>query len=156
MCFHCPIIAEVIFILKANKTAPEFSTKYKSTEQLIKIQFTILIVRLHQEGLTELIQFANNFQQKMEQITNKAATGKDRIADAGPPLATIDEGDEEEQDETKKVADEAEKAPNRLSRSASKKTVPVVDSIKVKVVAEMEQVAIELISLKRPITNLKV
>lgn len=114
-------------------------------------------MRLHQEGLTEIMQFANNFQQKMEEITNKAGAGKDRIADAGPPLATIDEGDEEEEgNETKKEADEAEKAPNRLSRSVSKKTVPVVDSIKVKLVAQMEQVAIELISEKRPITNLKV
>lgn len=104
-----------------------------------------------------MIQFANNFQQKMEKIINKTGPGQDRIGDAGPPLATIDEGDEGDEDmDVAKECEDPEKAPNRLSRSASKKTVPVVDSIQIKVVAQMEQVVIELDSQTRQITNLKV
>lgn len=53
----------------------------------------MLILRLHQEGLTELLQIANNFQTKLDKILN--APGKDRIASAGDPvskgLATIAE-----------------------------------------------------------------
>lgn len=105
---------------------------------------------MHQEGLTEILQFANNFQQKMELILSQNRAGCDRIASAGPPLATIDEGDEGEDGEI------VEKTENLIAKSPSKILVPVVDSIKVKVVAEMEQVAIELESEKRPITNLKV
>lgn len=86
----------VSYWLQANKTSPEFSTKYKSTEQFIEINFTVLILRLHQERLTELMQLANDFQQKLDKITNKSQ--KDRIASAGDPaplglgaLATISE-----------------------------------------------------------------
>lgn len=138
-----------LFYTNANKTSPEFSTKYKSTEQLIEINFTILILRLHQGGLTEILQFANNFQQKMDKIM--ASKTGDRIASAGPPLETIEEGDEENED--------GDKLPNKIAKTASailKKGVPVVDSIKIKLIAKMEQVAIELENDKRPITNLKV
>lgn len=82
---------------QANKDSPEFSTKYKSTEQFIDINFTILILRLHQEGLTEILQIASNFQQKLESISEAAGKGKtgDRIGSAGPPLETIVEEDED-------------------------------------------------------------
>lgn len=83
-----------LFYTNANKISPEFTTKYKSTEQLIEINFTILILRLHQERLSELLQVANNFQRKLDRITNRSK--KDRIANAGDPaplgtLATISE-----------------------------------------------------------------
>lgn len=135
----------------ANKTSPEFSTKYKSTEQMAEINFSILILRLHQEGLKEILQFANNFQQKSDRILKTKASG-DRIASAGPPLATIDEGEENDEDVDK------EKVDKTVVRSASgvKKGVPVVDSIKIKLIAQMSQVAIELENEKRPITRLKV
>lgn len=116
---------------------------------MIEINFTILILRLHQEGLTEILLLANNFQQKMESIA--AATGKktgDRIASAGPPLTTIEEEDED--------AEEAAVVRSSIVKSASKKLIGVVDSIKVKLIAKMEQVAIELENARRPIANLKV
>lgn len=86
-----------IFRFQANKDSPEFATKYRSTEQFIDINFTILILRLHQEGLTEILQLAINFQQKMESISESAGKGKtgDRIGSAGPPLETIVEEDED-------------------------------------------------------------
>lgn len=137
-----------LFYTNANKTSPEFTTKYKSTEQLIEINFTILNLRLHQEGLTHILQFASDFQQKTDEILSKNKLGVDRIASAGSPLATIDEGDENEDAEVAKA--------EKPTKSVSKRAATIVDSIKVKVVANMEQVAIEVESEKRPITNLKV
>lgn len=66
----------------------------------MEINFTILILRLHQEGLTEILQLASNFQQKMDSISQAAIKGQpgDRIASAGPPLTTIEEVDEDGED----------------------------------------------------------
>lgn len=137
-----------LFYTNANKTSPEFNTKYKSTEQLIEINFTILNLRLHQGGLTEILQFANDFQQKTDAILSKNKLGHDRIASAGSPLETIEEGDENEDGEIVRT--------DKPTKSVSKRDASIVDSIKVKVIANMEQVAIEVESDKRPITNLKV
>lgn len=139
-----------MFYTNANKTSPEFTTKYKSIEQLIEINFTILNLRLHQEGLREILEFATNFQQKLDSILAAGKAGHDRIASAGPPLATIEEGEE---DETA-VEDKTE-SEKRVKRSSSR-IATVVDSVKVKVIARIEQVAIALESERRPITNLKV
>lgn len=137
-----------LFYTNANKDSPEFTTKYKSTEQMVEINFTILILRLHQEGLTEILQFANNFQTKMETILNKNKGY--HMASAGPPLETIAEVDEQ-------VAEEDDsKVEQKVTKRNAKKSASVVDSIKVKVVAKMEQVAIEIENEKRPITNLKI
>lgn len=138
-----------LFYTNANKTSPEFTTKYKSTEQLIEINFTILNLRLHQEGLTDILQFANDFQQKIDAILSQNQLGGDRIASAGPPLETIDEGDE---NEDAAVA----QTEFKTAKAVTKRGATVVDSIKVKVIANMEQVAIQVESEKRLITNLKV
>lgn len=115
---------------------------------MIEINFTILHLRLHQEGLTEILQFANDFQQKTDAILSKNRLGVDRIASAGSPLETIEEGDENEDAEVTKT--------EKPTKSVSKKDASIVDSIKIKVIANMEQVAIEVENEKRPITNLKV
>ena len=74
----------------ANKTSPEFTTKYKSTEQLIEINFTILILRLHQERLSELLAIANEFQTKLDKTIKASNKDKDRVGSAGdPPPNTI-------------------------------------------------------------------
>lgn len=72
---------------QANKTSPEFTTKYKSVEQLIEINFSVLILRLHQEGLTELLQLAADFQIKLDKVLNPP--GKDRMANAGNPVTNV-------------------------------------------------------------------
>lgn len=135
-----------MFYTNANKNSPEFATKYKSTEQLIEINFTILTVNLHQEGLTEILQFANNFQTKMDAILNK--NGVDRMASAGPPLETIEEGDED--------ADIEGNIGIRSLKKNSSKISTIVDSIRIKLIAKMEQVSIGIETEKRPITNLKI
>lgn len=138
-----------LFYTNANKDSPEFTTKYKSTEQFVEINFTILILRLHQEGLTEILQFANNFQTKVDTILNGKYEGY-RMASAGPPLETIEEGDETADNE------EEDKVEQKVVKQNAKKAALIVDSIKVKVVAKMEQVAIEIENEKRPISNLRI
>lgn len=54
---------------------------------MIEINFSVLILRLHQEGLTELLQLANNFQTKLDKVLNPP--GKDRIASAGDPVSNV-------------------------------------------------------------------
>lgn len=137
-----------LFYTNANKDSPEFTTKYKLTEQFVEINFTILILRLHQEGLTEILQFANNFQTKVDAILTKNQGY--RMASAGPPLETIEEGDENAENE-----DES-KIEQKVVKKTTKKPSTIVDSIKVKVLAKMEQVAIEIENDKRPITNLRI
>lgn len=139
-----------LFYTNANKDSPEFTTKYKSIEQMVEINFTILILRLHQEGLTEILQFANNFQTKVDTILNSKNDGY-RIASAGPPLETIEEGDENAGQE-----EEADKVEQKVVKRSAKKSAAIVDSIKIKVVAQMEQVAIEIENEKRPISNLRI
>lgn len=138
-----------LFYTNANKDSPEFTTKYKSIEQFVEINFTILILRLHQEGLTEILQFANDFQTKVDAILTKNQGY--RIASAGPPLETIEEADENGENE-----EEGEKIEQKVVKRSTKKSSTIVDSIKVKVVAKMEQVAIEIENEKRPITNLRI
>lgn len=127
---------------QANKTSPEFTTKYKSVEQLIEINFSVLILRLHQEGLTELLQIANNFQTKLDKVLNPP--GKDRIASAGDPVSNV----------LATIAEEP--AATITSSRVSRIVASLVDSIKVKLVAKMERVAILLENERRAIADLKV
>lgn len=140
-----------LFYTNANKDSPEFTTKYKSTEQMVEINFTILILRLHQEGLTEILQFANTFQTKVDAILTKNQGY--RIASAGPPLETIEEGDENVENQEE---EEEGKIEQKVVKRSSKKPSTIVDSIKVKVLAKMEQVAIEIENEKRPISSLRI
>lgn len=134
------------FYTNANKSSPEFTTRYKSTEQLVEINFTTLILRLHQEALSQILYFVNTFQSKVDTIVENSKGY--RIATAGPPLGTIEEGDE--------TLDEDDKVEQKVVKKISKKVSAIVDSIKVKVVAQMEQVAIEIENYKRPIASLTI
>lgn len=56
-------------------------------EQRIDIEFTVFILRLHQERLIELLQLVSEFQGKLERVLAKhevTDSNKDRIGDAGP------------------------------------------------------------------------
>ncbi|XP_037042887.1 vacuolar protein sorting-associated protein 13-like, partial [Bradysia coprophila] len=127
----------------ANKASPEFTTKYKSVEQLIEINFSVLILRLHQEGLTELLQIANNFQTKLDKVLNPP--GKDRIASAGDPVANV----------LATIAEEPTAVPTS-SKAALRNIASLVDSIKIKLIAKMERVAILLENERRAIADLKI
>lgn len=130
-----------------NKTTPEFSTKYNSTEQLIVVNFAKLALTLHQECLLKLMEIGCNLQQKLD-VFNKTLEPKDRVATTDTEsiltkLTTIVE--EVELDDGVKI---------KRERTRSKRKV--VDSIKVKVVANLEQVSVCLTCRKRDLVLLKV
>lgn len=113
---------------------------------MVEINFTILLLRLHQEGLSELLQIANKFQTKLEKATKAYTANRDRVGNAGEPLsiggalATITE----------------EPSDGGIVSKPSKSVASIVDSIKMKVIANMEQVGIKLECERREIADLKV
>uniref|UniRef100_A0A182T9X8 Uncharacterized protein n=1 Tax=Anopheles maculatus TaxID=74869 RepID=A0A182T9X8_9DIPT len=54
-----------------KKNSPEFATKYESVEQEVAIDFSTLLLLLHEDALNELIQLANDFQVRMEAVAKK-------------------------------------------------------------------------------------
>lgn len=154
----------------ASKTVPEFATRYKSVEQLVEINFSVLIMRLHQERIAELMQLAHDLQQSYEQIARQpppadaspragahtataAAHPRDRVAFAGDrPLAAVVEkaaGAVRHRQQLTAVA-----ATVWTAHRAQRATV--VDSIQLKVVANMERVAIVLECYRKRIAELKI
>lgn len=90
--FFCiKIVFNTLF--QVNKSSPEFTTKHKSVEQRIDIDFTVFILRLHQERLVELLSLVNEFQLKYDSVVAKQAAatnteGKDRVGDAGAAVGS--------------------------------------------------------------------
>ncbi|GMT29125.1 hypothetical protein PFISCL1PPCAC_20422 [Pristionchus fissidentatus] len=58
-------------VVQAQTESPFFATEYKNTEQLITLNFTQLIVSLHQEGLIELKKYGEEVQSKVNEIVGK-------------------------------------------------------------------------------------
>uniref|UniRef100_A0A2M4CVW7 Putative vacuolar protein n=1 Tax=Anopheles darlingi TaxID=43151 RepID=A0A2M4CVW7_ANODA len=145
-----------------KRISPEFIIKYESVEQNIEIGFSTLLLLLHEEGLNELIHFANEFQLRMESLTKKSNNDntnkqqKDRIATthgedsaatvlinaARERLPTISE-------------DSTVGASNTYSKAVSRKRLSIVDSIKVRVVSRLLDVTVELQNDKRSLAVLK-
>ncbi|XP_037905174.1 vacuolar protein sorting-associated protein 13 isoform X4 [Hermetia illucens] len=135
----------------ANKISPEFITKYNSTEQLINFNFSKLVLTLHQECLQNLLKLAADFQTKMAAFKSEEES-KDRIGDAGESESIMDAIKT-----TLDVIQEEPGAPTkRLVPSSKGRGSKVVDSIKIKVNANMDQVAVIITCRKRPISHLKV
>ncbi|XP_017019677.1 intermembrane lipid transfer protein Vps13-like [Drosophila kikkawai] len=133
----------------ASKTSPEFSTKYDSTEQLIVANFEDLEIVLHQEYLLKLVEVANRFQSNMDYVmsnysvqvhewTRSSAGGGDGI---GQKLSFILEEQIMTPTETKPLQDQ------RYGR---------VESVKVRLMANLEQVGLKLTSLNRDLAGLTV
>ncbi|XP_017782476.1 PREDICTED: vacuolar protein sorting-associated protein 13C isoform X2 [Nicrophorus vespilloides] len=57
--------------LQVDKKSPDFVTKYEACEALLSVDFAILALRLHQEGLQDLMRFANDLQCQLNDITEK-------------------------------------------------------------------------------------
>ncbi|XP_052870380.1 intermembrane lipid transfer protein Vps13 [Anopheles cruzii] len=146
-----------------KKSSPEFATKYESVEQEVAFGFSTLLLLLHEDGLNELIQLANDFQSRMEATTknkkldsNGAPVPKDRIA-------TIHE---EESVATALLNAARERLPTILEddsvldsnaiQKVSRKRRSFVDSIKVRVTAKLEDVIVQLQNDKRSLAVLAV
>uniref|UniRef100_A0A1L8DVL7 Putative vacuolar protein n=1 Tax=Nyssomyia neivai TaxID=330878 RepID=A0A1L8DVL7_9DIPT len=133
--------------LNANKESPEFVTKYSSVEQLIEIKFSKFILLLHQEGIIEFLALADEMQRKLLATTSKKDVGgekMDKIASAGSPMS-IESG------LPTIFEEEGEKPPTK-----HRKHHRVVDSIKVKVVANLESVMVKIENERMPITALQI
>lgn len=138
----------------AQRTSPEFFTKYNATEQLININFSTLNITLHQEVLLQLLELADSIQRKLDAVlktsTSVDDTPKDRVGNAGDTgilskLSVITEEGEEDD-----VLTALAPAKNRPRQSK------VVDSIQVHVKAKLEQVSLLLTCHKRPLASMQV
>ncbi|KAH8237095.1 hypothetical protein KR038_004232 [Drosophila bunnanda] len=132
----------------ADKTSPEFSTKYNSTEQLIVANFEILQIVLHQECLRELMEVANNFQQNLDCVMS-SNTQKDRASSAG--------GGDGIRQKLNVILEDTEQVmtTNKMKRRKSQR-YGVVESVKVRMIANLDQVGVTLTSQKRDLTELNV
>ncbi|XP_059615380.1 intermembrane lipid transfer protein Vps13 isoform X2 [Phlebotomus argentipes] len=137
--------------LNVNKESPEFVTKYSSVEQLIEIKFSMLILLLHQEGIIDFLGLVDELKRKLLAITaSKSEAAEelrkvDRIASAGSPLR-LESG----------LPTIFEEEGGKQVEQTKKRRQKVVDSIKVKVVANLESVTVKIESEKRPITTLQI
>ncbi|XP_053672745.1 intermembrane lipid transfer protein Vps13 [Anopheles nili] len=144
-----------------KKNSPEFATKYESVEQEVVIDFSTLLLLLHEDALNELIHIANDFQVRMEAVAKK----RDSVSGANNQkdhFATIHE---EESTATALLNAARERLPTIMeddavvantSNKASRKRQSIVDSIKIRVIAKLEDVTVELQNDKRSLAVLEV
>ncbi|KAH8307603.1 hypothetical protein KR044_004766 [Drosophila immigrans] len=134
----------------ADKISPEFATKYNSTEQLVVANFEVLKVVLHQECLQRLLELVDNFQKRLAEVM--VSTGpKDRFASAGDgdglrhTLHVIME-------DTETILTTAQ----NVVRRAPERRAARVESIKMRVVANLNQVSLMLTSRSRPLASMHI
>ena len=151
-----------------DKSTPDFITKYKSVEQLAQINFATLNVILHQENLLHIMEIANQLQRKVEELTVSSKPEKlvveqhkDRIASAGAADGFVDRlariAEETEITlETKVAITTTHASAMQATRKNRKPAQQVVESIKIKIEADLDQVGLELTCRKRPIASLKI
>ncbi|XP_059226468.1 intermembrane lipid transfer protein Vps13 [Stomoxys calcitrans] len=149
-----------------DKSTPDFITKYKSIEQLAKINFATLNVILHQENLLHIMEIADQLQRKVDKIMSAVAKPAPKI-DTEPKdrmgSAAADEGmifrltriaEENEFSNLTGTTPSPTQTVARKSRRSTKQNV--VESIKMKIEANLEQVGLELSCKKRSLASLKV
>ena len=75
-----------------KKISPEFVSKHMSVEQLVEIKLSSLVLLLNQDGITELIQIANDIQTKMDMVLSSSKKeplpGADRFVNANDQTTT--------------------------------------------------------------------
>lgn len=137
-----------ILYKQADKHAPDFVTKYQSTEQAINVNFEVLDIVLHQEFLLDLLGLLSGFQHRLDNQV-PAMSQRDRMgtADVDPvrtKLATIME-------ETTSTA-----APAAGSTRAAQRQNKRVESIKMRLLANLKQLSLKLTSENRPLALMNV
>lgn len=123
-----------------DKKCPDFHGKYGSVEQYIELDFRVLNLLLHQEGIRELLTVANQFQTRLSAVQGE----KDRIASAGTPLSTIPEDEE--------------LPAVKLSKSpiAKRKKQTQMETIGLKVKVFIEKVGVEFATAQRSLAKVAV
>ncbi|KAF5306759.1 hypothetical protein FQA39_LY01517 [Lamprigera yunnana] len=59
----------VVKFLQVDKQSPEFHSKYHSCETSLLLDFSVLNITLHQEGLLGLLKFVNDLKVQIEEVT---------------------------------------------------------------------------------------
>lgn len=132
----------------ADKTSPEFSTKYNSTEQLVVVNFEVLQIVLHQECLQKLMEVANNFQRNLdyEMSVNKP---RNRTSSAG--------GGDGMRHKLNVILEDTEQVmTTKQMKRRKKQRQRVVESVKVRVIANLDEVGLKLTCSYRDLAQMNV
>ncbi|XP_052841610.1 intermembrane lipid transfer protein Vps13 [Drosophila gunungcola] len=133
----------------ADKTSPEFSTKYNSTEQLVVANFEVLQIVLHQECLQRLLEVVNNFQRNLDVVLS-ATRPRDRMGSIGAgdgikrTLNVILEDTEDIM------------TTNQMKHRKKTRHNRVVETVKVRVIANLDEVGLLLTTRSRPLAEMNV
>ncbi|KAH8275295.1 hypothetical protein KR026_004712 [Drosophila bipectinata] len=134
----------------ADKTSPEFNTKYNSTEQLIVANFKVLRVVLHQECLKRLLEVAGTFQNELAAIMMMNKTQLDRVSYAG--------GGDGIARKLTVILEDTEDILSTTEMKKHKKTARhrVVESVKIRIIANLDELGLILTSRRRPLAEMNV
>ncbi|XP_044002668.1 vacuolar protein sorting-associated protein 13 isoform X3 [Aphidius gifuensis] len=135
----------VIQYVNVNKRSPEFITRHGSVVKLLKLEFTMLDVLLHQECLINLLKFITYFQDKMILTAPPPNPKKDRFAGGKnlTPLTAIQE------DTSTFIKDQIQKYKNKTD----KKRKNIVECIDLKIKAKIGTISLKMSSDYRDISS---
>ncbi|XP_016940577.3 intermembrane lipid transfer protein Vps13 [Drosophila suzukii] len=133
----------------ADKTSPEFSTKYNSTEQLVVANFEVLQIVLHQECLQRILEVVNNFQRNLDHVL-ASTRPRDRMGSIG--------GGDGLKRKLNVILEDTEEimTTNQMKRRKNTKRSRVVETVKVRVIANLDEVGLLLTSQNRPLAEMNV
>ncbi|XP_017078120.1 vacuolar protein sorting-associated protein 13 [Drosophila eugracilis] len=133
----------------ADKTSPEFSTKYNSTEQLVVANFEVLQVVLHQECLQRLLEVANKFQRNLDVVLSSGRP-RDRMGSIG--------GGDGIKRKLNVILEDTEEimTTNQMKRRRKVRRGRVVETVKVRVIANLDEVSLLLTTQSRPLAEMNV
>ncbi|EDW46783.1 GM20965, partial [Drosophila sechellia] len=133
----------------ADKSSPEFSTKYNSTEQLVVANFEVLQVVLHQECLQRIMEVSNNFQRNLDVVLSSTRP-RDRMGSIG--------GGDGIKRKLNVILEDTEEimTTDQMKRRKKTRRTHVVETVKVRVIANLDQVGLVLTSRNRPIAEMNV
>ncbi|XP_028133900.2 intermembrane lipid transfer protein Vps13 isoform X1 [Diabrotica virgifera virgifera] len=127
--------------MQVDTKCPEFYSTYKSCESSLLLNFEVLNIILHQEGLLSLMKFGNEIQERIAEAT-EVKTSQDRIATIHSPglapglatgLSTL-----------ASIAEEfTEELPKEIKKRSKRKKV-TVQTIKFKISAALKEVSLKI------------
>nr|XP_024214793.1 vacuolar protein sorting-associated protein 13 isoform X2 [Halyomorpha halys] len=135
-----------------DKNIPEFHTKYKSTLQMIEVDFTKLELMLHCEALCALMVWADEFSKGLNPSEPKQPTFRktNELKGSSMYLAAARLGSKLD------VRGSLSKLPVVKSRKSHADSTYKVDEIKIKIKAHLGEIAIMLWKDKRQLSSLGV
>lgn len=133
----------------ADKSSPEFSTKYNSTEQLVVANFEVLQIVLHQECLQRIMEVVNNFQRNLDLVLSSTRP-RDRMGSIG--------GGDGIKRTLNVILEDTEEimTTDQMKRRKKTRRTHVVETVKVRVIANLDQVGLVLTGRNRPIAEMNV